>query len=220
LALLEVTLKTEVNQPPDYYFKAYFSHRYLAHFIHKRRVDKIVSFIPDGSFVLDAGCGSGIVPFLLAQRKACRGVGIDIRGECIEFAASKVPNFKFFPGDVRDFSLAERFDIVLCMEVLEHFVPADQARALNCLNSHLNPGGLLILTFPSRLYISIEPLWKKTRQLLHRNTVFDDDEYHSLISPESLSRLLKERGYSLERSLLSSFGLIQMIVMMKKKDGA
>jgi 2-polyprenyl-3-methyl-5-hydroxy-6-metoxy-1,4-benzoquinol methylase len=206
----------EVSQPPDYYFNAYFSRRYLAHFIHKRRVDKIVSLVPDGSLVLDAGCGSGIVPFLLMKRKACRGAGLDIRSECIEFAARKVPVFDFHRSDIRDFSLPERFDVVLCMEVLEHFVPADREKAISCLDHHLNPGGLLILTFPSRLYISIEPLWKITRKWLHRNTVFDDDEYHSLILPEDIFKILKERGYVLERSLSSGFGLIQMIVMKKK----
>jgi 2-polyprenyl-3-methyl-5-hydroxy-6-metoxy-1,4-benzoquinol methylase len=179
-------------------------------------VDKIVSFIPEGSFVLDAGCGSGIVPFLLAKRKACTGVGIDIRKECIEFATNKVPGFKFYPRNIKDFSLLERFDIVICMEVLEHFFPADQTKVIDCLDTHLNPEGLLIITFPSRLYITIEPLWKITRKLLHRKTVFDDDEYHSLISPKSMLQLLEQKGYTLEHSSLSGFGLIQIIIMKKK----
>jgi 2-polyprenyl-3-methyl-5-hydroxy-6-metoxy-1,4-benzoquinol methylase len=205
-----------VSQSPDYYFNAYFGRRYMAHFVHKKRLDKIVSLVPDKSKVLDAGCGSGIVVFLLEKQKACTGVGIDIREECIKFATSKVPGFKFYQNDVREFSLGEHFNVVLCMEVLEHFIPTDQEKVIKCIDAHLEPGGLLLLTFPSRLYIFIEPIWKILRKWLHRTIVFDDDEYHSLVSPASILQILKQRGYVLERSLISGFGLIQMMIIRKK----
>ena len=121
----------EVNQPPDYYFEAYLNRRYLAHFVHKRRIDRIVSLVPEKSLVLDAGCGSGIVAFLLETHKDCTGVGVDIRQECVEFASGKIPAFKFHQGDVRDFSIDNQFDVVLCMEVLEHFEPQDRIKIIN-----------------------------------------------------------------------------------------
>ena len=110
-----------VDQPPDYYFATYFSWRYLAHFFHKRRIDKVISLVPEKSFVLDAGCGSGVVPFLLASRNGCEGVGLDIRKECLEFASENVPAFKFYQEDIRNFSLPHKFDVVICMDVIEHF---------------------------------------------------------------------------------------------------
>lgn len=130
-----------VDQPPDYYSKTYFSRRYLAHFVHKRRINKIILLISQGNFVLDAGCGSGIVPFLLATKNNCTGVGIDIRKECIDFASSCNPAFKFYQKDIkRSFSLHYKFDIVLCMEVLEHFDSISQTKIINCLDSHLKDG--------------------------------------------------------------------------------
>jgi SAM-dependent methyltransferase len=208
----------EVSQPPDYYFKAYFNRKYLAHLIHKRRIDKILSLVPEGSLVLDAGCGSGIVPFLLATKKDCTGVGIGIRDECVEFASGKTPAFNFLRGDIRDFSLAKQFDVVLCMEVLEHFEPIDQTKVISCLNGHLKHGGLLILTFPSKLYFFIEPLWKLVRKTLHRSTVFDDTDYHCPISPARMLHSLQERNYILEQSTLHSLGLISLLVVRKKSE--
>jgi len=206
----------EVNQPPDYYFEAYFNRRYLAHFVHKRRIDKIISLVPEKSSVLDAGCGSGIVPSLLSAYKACTGVGIDIRKECIEFASGKTPAFKFYQGDIRDFSVDSQFDVVLCMEVLEHFEPQDRIKIINRLDDHLKSGGVLIITFPSRLYFFIEPLWKMVRKLLHPSTVFDDTECHYSIPATRVVSLLKERQYEIEKVTLSSTGLVNLITARKK----
>ncbi|MFQ6071052.1 MAG: class I SAM-dependent methyltransferase [Candidatus Aminicenantales bacterium] len=201
-----------INQPPAYYFEAYFSRRYLAHLIHKKRIDKIVSLIPEKSFVLDAGCGSGIVPFLLASKKNCTGVGIDIRKECVEFASRHVPAFEFYNYDVRNFSLPHRFDVIVCMEVLEHFDSTDQAKTIGCLDNHLKDGGLLILTFPSKFYFFIEPLWKQVRKLLHPSTVFDDEEHHHAILRGKFVDVLRQMGYTVEKSGLHALGWINYIV--------
>lgn len=206
----------EVSQPPDYYFEAYFKRRYLAHYVHQNRIDKVISLVTTGSHVLDAGCGSGIVPYLLATRKDCTVVGIDIRSECVEFASKRVTGFEFYQGDIRDFSLDGKFDVVLCTEVLEHFVSADQIKGLNNLDSHLKSDGLLILTFPSKFYFFIEPIWTLIRKVRHPAMVFDDEEHHDSIPPSQIIDLLREKGYVLEQSKLSGLGLINLVAARKK----
>lgn len=205
-----------VDQPPDYYFASYFSRRYLAHFFHERRIDKVISLIPEKSFVLDAGCGAGVVPFLLASKKGCKGVGVDIRKECLEFASRNVPAFKFYQEDIRSFSLPYKFDVVICMEVLEHFDSLSRAKTMDCLDLHLKDGGLLVLTFPSKFYFFIEPLWRSVRRLRHPLTVFDDDEYHHPVPVGGLTDVLKERGYTVEQAGFYAFGLINYVVAGKK----
>jgi SAM-dependent methyltransferase len=178
-------------------------------------MDKMVSLVPAGSFVLDAGCGSGIVPFLLSKNNSCTGVGIDIRKECTEFAEVRVQGFKFYPADIKNFSLPERFDVVICMEVLEHFSPEDREKVIDRLDAHLKPGGILILSFPSRLYFFIEPFWKVLRKRLHREMIFDDDEYHALISPSAEIGLFKKRGYRPDYSSITGLGLIKLLAVRK-----
>ncbi len=205
-----------VDQPPDYYFASYFNRRYFAHFFHKRRINKVISLIPEKSFVLDAGCGSGVAPFLLASKKGCEGVGIDIRKECLEFASENVPAFKFCQEDIRSFSLPNTFDVVICMDVIEHFDSLSQAKIIDCLDFHLKDGGLLVLTFPSKFYFLIEPLWKLVRRLRHPSIIFDDSEYHHQIPAGRLTNILKGRGYTIEQFGLSAFGLINYLVARKK----
>ena len=204
-----------VNQTPEYHFHSYFSRRHLAHIIHKKRFDKIISLIPEGSFVLDAGCGSGIAPLLLYSKKACTGVGIDIRKEYIEFALRNVPKFQFYQDDIQSFSLAQQFDVVLCLEVIEHFTPVSQAKIIDRLDAHLKAGGLLILESPSKFYFIIEPLWKLLRKLLHPFTVFCDEEYHRLISWEELTSILEQRGYTVGRPQFAGSYLIKYIIARK-----
>jgi SAM-dependent methyltransferase len=55
--------------------------------------------IPEGSRVLEAGCGTGQ---LLAALKPARGVGIDLSPEMIEIARADFPTLDFFVGDVED----------------------------------------------------------------------------------------------------------------------
>jgi len=49
------------------YYKDYFSKFNITHFFHKNKYDKIITFVPKNSTVLDAGCGSGIISFLLTK---------------------------------------------------------------------------------------------------------------------------------------------------------
>lgn len=208
-----------VNQTPEYHFQSYFSRRNLAHVVHRKRIDIIVSLIPNGSSVLDAGCGSGVVPFLLAARKECTGVGIDIKKEFLEFASRKVLAFQFYQDDIRSFSLPDKFDVVLCLEVLEHFTPSSHTKIVDRLDAHLKDGGLLIIESPSKLYFLIEPLWKLLRKSFHPLTVFCDEEYHCSIPWGGLMDTLRQRGYAVEQPRLSALRLVKYIVARKNTRG-
>ena len=106
--------------------------------------------------------------------------------------------------------------VVICMEVLEHFNSLSQAKSLDCLDLHLKGGGLLVLTFPSKFYFFIEPLWRSVRKLRHPLTVYDDDEYHHSIPARRLLDILKRRGYTVEQFGFYAFRLIDYVVARKK----
>lgn len=204
-----------INQPSDYYLKAYFSPKRFVHQFHKKRIDKIISMIPNNSFVLDAGCGSAIVPYLLSTKSDCTGIGIDIRNECIDFASKQVPAFKFYQADIKSFSLPYKFDVVLCSEVLEHFDSKCQDHIIDCLHTHLKDRGFMVLTFPNKIYFIFEPLWKLIRRLIHPGTFYDDD-YHHPIPLKNFIKGLLSRGYSVVSSGIYNMGLLYYIVMRKK----
>src|ERR1019366_2081722 len=101
---------------------------------------------PDGSSVLEAGCGVGAQTVVLAQRSpGARFTSVDISADSIAEARRRVEgagliNVEFLQADV--FALpftTESFDHAFVCFFLEHL--SQPARALAILNSMLRPGG-------------------------------------------------------------------------------
>lgn len=87
------------------------------------RRSKIISWLKGLSFVslLDVGCGNG--EFLREVQKNLPHVkltGIDISSRIIEKNRSMMPEVEFYTLDLNNETLSNRFDVVVCMEVIEH----------------------------------------------------------------------------------------------------
>lgn len=166
------------DQPADHYARAYSSRFHPLHLFHRRRLDRFSSLIPEQSRVLDAGCDAGVLASLLVE-KGCQVVGVDVRAPSVKLARQRCPEGQFYVRDIRNLRLDQRFDVVVCTDVLEHLVESERKRAVSRLLAHLEPGGLIVISYPSRLYFAAEPLWKWVRHLLYRRTTgWDDDEIH------------------------------------------
>lgn len=206
----------KITQEADYYYKAYFSIFNLTHFFHKPKIDKILSFVPSKSSVLDAGCGSGVLLYLLKTKKKCAITGIDIREECIEFASKKCESRNFYTRDLRSFNLGRKFDVITCLDVIEHFEKKDRVAVLENLDKHLKSKGLLILAVPSPFYINVvEKVWKIVRKILHPKTTFDDEGIHDVVNTKEMKKFLIGKGYDARKEGLSSFFLIKYVVFRK-----
>jgi len=106
-----------------------------------------------GKRVLDVGCGGGILTEALA-RAGARVTGIDMGAETLEIARhhakkSGLP-IEYRRTTVEAFasSAAEKFDVITCMELLEH-VPAPRS-VIRSSAQLLEPGGNLICATLSR----------------------------------------------------------------------
>ncbi|MFI5365873.1 MAG: class I SAM-dependent methyltransferase [Candidatus Binatia bacterium] len=104
-----------------------------------------------GKRVADAGCGEGFGTQLLAD-VATAVVGLDYSVAAIAMCRETwcKPNLSFRQADLtRSLALAERFDLVVNFQVLEHM--RDDLTFLENLKTLLAPGGRLLLTTPNRL---------------------------------------------------------------------
>lgn len=110
----------------------------------------------DGSpLVLDAACGQGRYARYLA-RKGCRVCALDINPKMLDIARERASRegladrIEFVEGDVESFAADGRpaFDIVLCMDALDHM--ADLERAIANLAGLLKSGGTLVTTYTSK----------------------------------------------------------------------
>ncbi|HEX7080818.1 MAG TPA: class I SAM-dependent methyltransferase, partial [Gammaproteobacteria bacterium] len=99
-----------------------------------------------GLRILDAGCGSGWTAKALLQYGSV--VGTDLADEAITRARARVPEATFIAGDFMKLDLGERFDVVVCLEVLSHV--ADQQAFIERLAKTLKPGGELLLATQNR----------------------------------------------------------------------
>lgn len=71
--------------------------------------------------VLDAGCGEGETLDRLASVLPARPVGIDLNPESVEFAGQRLPDASLSVANLLELPFADdQFDLVLCLEVLEH----------------------------------------------------------------------------------------------------
>ena len=102
----------------------------------------------EGKMALDVGCGAGLLAEPLA-RLGARVTGIDASPEVVAVARDHAQamgldiNYRF--GDVQ--GLDGRFDLITCMEVIEHV--ADPAVFMIALSKRLAPNGLLMLSTPN-----------------------------------------------------------------------
>lgn len=127
--------------------------------------------------VLDIPCGMGWGTSLL---RGCRKVnGVDISEEAIAEARQRYgrcADFRMGSMDALDFE-NEAFDVVCCLEGIEHVPKEVGMRFLAEARRVLRPGGLLLLTSPS------------SRNGQHSGNPYHVHEYH----PEEIREAVEQR---------------------------
>ena len=102
----------------------------------------------EGKTALDVGCGAGLLAEPLA-RLGANVTGLDASADLIavarEHAQARGLDIDYRAGELAE--LEGRFDLVTCMEVIEHV--ADPASFISELAKRVSPNGLLILSTPN-----------------------------------------------------------------------
>ena len=96
-----------------------------------------------GKDLLDYGCGDGT--FLKSVSDLFpHATGVDIAPSQVEDCRHRIPNHRFALVN----EIADTFDVVTCMEVLEHCTPEVVNQILSKLASLLKPGGACVISVP------------------------------------------------------------------------
>ena len=95
--------------------------------------------------ILELGCGTGRVTEVLSRY--ARVTAVDLLIELLERASRKAPAARLAVADLRQFSFASRFGlIVLADDPMAHLIAAaERGKVLMLIAEHLVPGGRLVL---------------------------------------------------------------------------
>ncbi len=105
--------------------------------------------------VLNAGCGSGELSFILASN-GYTVTGFDLDKDYIDLANKnvkrmKVKNCKFTVSGIEDYKSNIKYDAVIATDVLEHI--ENDKYAFEKLTSFTKPGGAIVITIPAGQYL-------------------------------------------------------------------
>lgn len=161
------------------------------------RARNVFSLVPQSvqyRKILDAGCGLGVFSFRLARLfPAADVLGVDLLENSVQGAEyirtqARIANLRFEKGDITSLPYTGRFDLVICVDILEHI--KDDLGAMEGLFRAMAPGGQLVLHVPA-LYRRY-PVWKKSQNF--------DVETHVRPGYElpAIQQLIKKAGFSLQ----------------------
>ena len=152
-----------------------------------------------GKKVLDVGCGGGILSESMARRGA-DVTGIDLGTENLKAATlhaaqsnlDKTLRYQHIPVEQLAVTHAGQFDVVTCMEMLEH-VP-DPAAIVDACFKLLAPGGVCVLSTINRnpkSYLFAIVGAEYVLRLLDRGT----HDYAKFITPAELDKMAITAGF-------------------------
>jgi 2-polyprenyl-3-methyl-5-hydroxy-6-metoxy-1,4-benzoquinol methylase len=134
--------------------------------------DRLIECVPEGSSVLDVGCGAGLFLGLLAATgRRFSGVGFDASAGAIRAARAMAGRVKDlgFEADLRFEHLDVRapwprgpFQVVSIIDVMHHVPLPSRRSVLELARAALQPGGLLIYKD-----IGDRPRWRAFANCLH-----------------------------------------------------
>lgn len=157
-----------------------------------------------GGEVLDYGCGVGyLIPHLAELGR--RVTGADLSAESVRVANERLKGTKNFGGA---FTLDElrakgdRFDAVVCVEVIEHLHDAQLDAALADMKRFVKPDGVVILTTPND-----EDLSKSFVYCPESDVVYHRYQHVRSWTKTSLAEHVKARGFEVVEAFTTDFGL-------------
>lgn len=169
-----------------------------------------------GKAVLDVGCGAGLLCEPLA-RLGGEVTGVDAAPENAAAAAAHAEggglDIRYIAGEVGGLDLG-RFDLVTCMEVIEHV--ADKPGFVAELAKRLARDGLMVLSTPNRTIQSRALLVAGAEAIgaIPRGT----HHWEDFVTPDELGELLHDAGLSMGDAQGIGFGVAKGLHLSGNTD--
>jgi len=164
----------------------------------------LMSWVKDGSHVLEFGTATGYMTRYLSQVKGCRVTGFEYSPEAAELAAAYCE--QIIVGDIEDASLWDQlsssYDAIMLGDVLEHL--RDPASVMVRCHNLLSQNGRLIISVPNIAHWTIrwDLLWGKFN---YTETGLLDNTHVHFFTEQSFREMIKQTGYEIEKIETSKY---------------
>jgi SAM-dependent methyltransferase len=129
-------------------------------------LEQFLAGVPKNSSLLDIGCGNGAALLQARRLRAdLRLAGVDIGVDDLAEARERLPDVELrqAPGHKLPFSDG-RFDIIICLEVIEHIPEALRPAVFNEARRVIKPHGRMMVTTPHKGAFA----WLDAQNMRHR----------------------------------------------------
>jgi SAM-dependent methyltransferase len=126
---------------------------------------------PAAKSILEIACGTGNVLQQLSNRYEV--AGLDLSPKMLEVARAKLTNVPFYEGDMTNFELGTKFDVILCIfDSINHLVEFDQWEStFDRVKAHLNDGGVFIVdintVYKMEKFAAFRPIYNLVKSNYH-----------------------------------------------------
>ncbi|HAY34131.1 MAG TPA: glycosyltransferase [Ignavibacteria bacterium] len=119
-------------------------------YYYKNISDFLKFSIPEGSSIIEIGCGIGN---LLNDLNPSRGVGIDISEGMISEARVRYPRFEFYVMDAENITLNEKFDFIIISDTIGYF--DDVQKSFEQIRKLCGDDTRIIVTYVNFLWLPV-----------------------------------------------------------------
>lgn len=148
--------------------------------------------------ILDAGCGDGIHLSILTKVKGAEIYGVDYNPVRVERAKVEFLQAMIFNGDLTNLQIKDKFDIVLCSQVLEHIEEDD--KVLKNLYDSIKNSGILILGVPNEgCFIA------QCRNRFFQPYIRKTTDHVNFYREDIIREKIRSSGFHIERVMFEGF---------------
>ncbi|MEA3255570.1 MAG: methyltransferase domain-containing protein [Candidatus Altiarchaeota archaeon] len=194
----------EYSKKGDYHKKLDKNWRYYPIYMAKMGfIEDYLNKTPKSLRILDAGCGEGV----LVEKFHKKGYGII--GLDLNYSSDMVKR-----GDISNMPFKDQeFDLVLCLDILEHLTFDKQEEALEDIKRVLKDDGILLLSIPNLSHFASRISFLFTGNLLRTSEI----ERHPGDRPiNEYMELLRRKGFTIRdrRGIFPTFPVSSLLTYL------